>query len=95
MKCKRCKKVLDEKEYICSNCKTIIDLQKYEEQVDGKIKGEYKLIDKDVLIFSKEEIFGVKVYYNELKNVIIDTSDNQEDEGMSRFQIFFKSIFGG
>ena len=38
MKCPRCHKELGEKEYICKNCLTIIDLQKYEEEVDEKVK---------------------------------------------------------
>ncbi len=53
MKCKRCKKELDEKEYICSNCRTIIDLQKHEAQVDEKIKeiGVLQNMPKSKYIF--------------------------------------------
>ncbi len=64
------------------------------ELVEGKTQGKYKMIDKDVLIFSKEKILGVEVYYNELKDVMFDTSDIKEDDEMTIFQIFFKSIFG-
>lgn len=53
MKCKRCKKELDEKEYICKNCLTIIDLQKHEEQVDEKVKeiGVVQNVPKNNYIF--------------------------------------------
>lgn len=64
------------------------------ETVDGKIQGKYRMTDKDVLIFSKEKILGVEVYYNELKDVMFDESDNTEDD-MTIYEIFFKSIFGG